>query len=146
MIDGAPVEPWYRAVEADGELVGFVMVARTTTAHPEPYLWRLLIDRSHQRRGIGSAVIELVVDQCREWGDATLLVSWVPGKGRPEPMYLARGFVPTGKLDGGEIEARLDLVTASSGCRAWTARDGPTTRRTARTRSCASSDRATGCC
>ncbi len=36
-------------------------------------------------------------------------VSWVPGKGSPEPMYLARGFVPTGAIHDGEIEARLDL-------------------------------------
>ena len=34
----------------------------------------------------------------------------VPGKGSPEPMYLARGFVPTGEIDHGEIVARLQLV------------------------------------
>ena len=59
-IDGAPVVPWMRAIEADGELVGFVMLAITTEAHPEPYLWRFLIDRMHQRRGIGSAALDLV--------------------------------------------------------------------------------------
>ena len=37
------------------------------------------------------------------------LVSWVAGKGSPEPMYLARGFVPTGNIHDGEIEARLTL-------------------------------------
>ena len=41
MIAGAPVVPWMRAIEADGELAGFVMLAITTEAHPEPYLWRL---------------------------------------------------------------------------------------------------------
>ena len=51
--NGAPVVPWMRAVEADGELVGFVMLTAVTEHHPEPYLWRLLIDRRHQRRGIG---------------------------------------------------------------------------------------------
>ena len=107
VINGAVVTPWLRAIEADGELAGFVMLAVTCEGHPEPYLWRLIVDRMHQRRGIGSAVIDIVVDQCREWGDRTLLVSWVPGKGSPEPMYLARGFVPTGTIDHGEIEARL---------------------------------------
>ncbi|HYN34872.1 MAG TPA: GNAT family N-acetyltransferase [Ilumatobacteraceae bacterium] len=105
--EGVVVRPWYRAVRADGDVVGFVMLARSQAGHPEPYLWRLLIDRMHQRRGIGAQVIELVVGQCRDWGDATLLVSWVPGKGSPEPMYLARGFVPTGVIEDGEIEARL---------------------------------------
>jgi RimJ/RimL family protein N-acetyltransferase len=109
VIDGAPVVPWLRAIEADGDTVGFVMLARTTDAHPEPYLWRLLIDRMHQRRGIGSVALDLVIDQCRDWGDRTLLVSWGPGRGSPEPMYLARGFVPTGNIDDGEIEARLTL-------------------------------------
>jgi RimJ/RimL family protein N-acetyltransferase len=103
------VRPWYRAVRADGHLVGFVMLARSQPGHPEPYLWRLVIDRMHQRRGIGAAVIDLVIEQCRDWGDTRLVVSWVPGKGSPEPMYLARGFAPTGNVDDGEIEARLDL-------------------------------------
>ena len=57
----------------------------------------------------GRRALDLVIEQCRAWGDATLLVSWVPGKGGPAPMYLARGFVPTGVIDDGEIEARLTL-------------------------------------
>jgi GNAT superfamily N-acetyltransferase len=106
---GVTVVPWYRAVEADGELVGFVMLARSQPGAEVPWLWRLLIDRRHQRRGIGSQVIDLVADQCRAWGDTTLLASWGPGKGSPEPVYLARGFVPTGEILDGEIVARLEL-------------------------------------
>ncbi len=106
---GVTVVPWYRAVAADGELVGFVMLARSQPGAEEPWLWRLLIDRMHQRRGIGSRIIDLVAEQCRSWGDATLLTSWVPGKGSPESMYLARGFVPTGEIDDGEVVARLAL-------------------------------------
>ena len=107
--NGVTVAPWYRAVAADGELAGFVMLARSQHGAPEPWLWRLLVDRMHQRRGIGSRIIDLVVEQCREWGDATLLTSWRPGKGSPEPMYLARGFVPAGAIDDGEIVGRLQL-------------------------------------
>jgi RimJ/RimL family protein N-acetyltransferase len=106
-VAGAPVVPWMRAVEADGELVGFVMMAMITDAHPEPYLWRLVVDRMHQRRGIGAAVLDRLVEQCGAWGADSLVVSWRPGKGSPEPMYLARGFVPTGVIEHGEIEARL---------------------------------------
>ncbi len=100
---------WYRAVRADADLVGFVMVDRSRPGRPDPYLWRLLVDRLHQRRGIGSRVIDLVVEQCRAWGDDTLVVAWDTGKGSPEPMYLARGFVPTGVILDGQVEARLDL-------------------------------------
>lgn len=107
--EGVVVRPWYRAVRADGHLVGFVMLARSQPGHPHPYLWRLVVDRMHQRRGIGAGVIDLVAEQCRTWGDTRLDVSWAPGKGSPEPMYLARGFVPNGNVDDGEIEATLDL-------------------------------------
>ena len=92
-------DPWYRAVEADGELAGFVMLAKPNDAFPDPYLWRMLIDRRHQRRGIGRRVLDLVVDQAREWGGSTLKVSWVPGPGSPEHFYLGYGFVATGPPD-----------------------------------------------
>lgn len=106
--NGAPVVPWLRAIEADGVLVGFMMTAERTAAHPETYLWRLLIDRWHQRRGIGDRALALLVGRLRAAGETTLLVGWSTGAGGPEPFYLARGFVPTGRVDDeGEIEARL---------------------------------------
>jgi RimJ/RimL family protein N-acetyltransferase/GNAT superfamily N-acetyltransferase len=110
VVDGAPVVPWMRAVVADGEIVGFVMLALRTEHHPEPYLWRLLIDRMHQRRGIGGRILDLVAAECRAMGDATLLTSWGEGKGSPRPFYLAYGFEPTGRIVDDETEARLRLT------------------------------------
>ena len=107
IIDGAPVVPWMRAVEADGELAAFVMVAEVTDAHPEPYLWRLLVDRLHQRRGIGRRILELVVDEYRARGSTTLMTSWVDGPGSPRRFYEGLGFVTTGEILEGEIEGRL---------------------------------------
>jgi len=102
--------PWCRAVEADGELAGFVMLAAPTEVSSEPYLWRMLIDRRHQRRGIGRRVLDLVVDQARRWGGTRLLVSWVPGPGSPEPFYRGHGFVATGPADdSGEVPGSLSL-------------------------------------
>lgn len=107
VIDGAPVVPWMRGVHADDEWVGFVMLALTTSAHPEPYLWRLLVDRRHQRRGIGRRILDEVVQQCRAWGDTSLLTSWVEGRGSPQPFYERYGFVPTGRIPDDETEGRL---------------------------------------
>ncbi len=107
IVDGAPVVPWMRAVVADGEIVGFVMLALVTDHHPEPYLWRLLIDRGHQRRGLGKRVLDLVVEQCREWGCSTLKTSWGEGRGSPREFYLSYGFEPTGEIVDDETEARL---------------------------------------
>lgn len=109
VVDGAPVVPWMRAIVADGEIVGFVMVALTTEHHPEPFLWRLLIDRLHQRRGIGGRALDLVVEECRRMGDRSLLTSWGEGKGSPRPFYLAHGFEPTGNSVDGETEGRKRL-------------------------------------
>jgi RimJ/RimL family protein N-acetyltransferase len=110
LVDGAALEPWMRAIDSDGQPVGFVMVALTTQHHPEPYLWRLLIDRMHQRRGIGSRALALIADECRSMGDSTLLVSWAEGKGSPRPFYLTHGFEPTGRVVEGETEGRLQLT------------------------------------
>ncbi len=109
-VDGAPVVPWMRAIEADGELAGFVMVALTTEAHPEPFLWRLSVDRMHQRRGIGDVALDLVIEELRSMGDTALLTSWVDGHGSPRPFYERRGFVDSGVLVDGEIEARLEFA------------------------------------
>jgi len=102
-------EAWYRAVHADGELVGFVMLEDETLKRPPPAapnvgLWRLMIDHRHQRRGIGREVIRLVLDHARSRpGVQRLLTSYVPGPGSPGPFYLGLGFAPTGEMDGGEI-------------------------------------------
>jgi RimJ/RimL family protein N-acetyltransferase len=109
VVNGAPLAPWMRGIVADGEIVGFVMVALSTDHHREPYLWRLLIGRLHQRRGIGGRVIDLIADECRAMGDAALLTSWVEGKGSPRPFYEHHGFVPTGNVLDGETEARRTL-------------------------------------
>lgn len=106
---GLPGVPWPRAIEADGELVGFIMMAEPNEAAPNAYLWRLMVDRMHQRRGIGTLAVDAAIGQARAWGCPAIDVSWVPGSGSPEPLYLAAGFVPTGEVHDGEVEGRLVL-------------------------------------
>jgi RimJ/RimL family protein N-acetyltransferase len=112
-VDGAPVVPWMRGIEADGEAAGFVMLADVTEHHPDPFLWRLLIDRRHQRRGIGERVVQLVSQRAQAMGCATLFTSYVAGvPGSPEPFYRRLGFRPTGDIDDGETVAALTLGEA----------------------------------
>jgi diamine N-acetyltransferase len=107
--------PWYRAIVADGEPVGFVMVS--WNPEPEPpdiigahFLWRLLIDARHQRHGYGAAALRQVCDLVRADGATELLTSYVPGKGEPAGFYRRLGFEPTGEVDpSGEIIMRLTL-------------------------------------
>lgn len=108
-IEAGEVEPWLRAVQAEGEVVGFVMVAMPGERRAEPYLWRLLIDRMHQRRGIGTRVLGLLADDLTAAGHSAMLVSWGEGKGSPGRFYLRHGFVPTGRVVDGETEGRREL-------------------------------------
>jgi diamine N-acetyltransferase len=102
-------DAWYRAVYADDELVGFVMLSDETLkkeppAEPNIGLWRLMIDHKHQRRGIGREVMRLVVEYVRSRpGVRSFYTSYVPEPGGPGPFYLGLGFVPNGEVEDGEI-------------------------------------------
>ncbi|MEV6873278.1 GNAT family N-acetyltransferase [Amycolatopsis sp. NPDC051128] len=107
-------EPWYRAVYAGDEPVGFVMLSwnvppgRPGILGPY-YLWRLLIDRRYQGRGFGRAVLDEVVALVRADGAGELLTSHQPDDDGPGPFYRKYGFRPTGEIDDGEIVVRLAL-------------------------------------
>jgi RimJ/RimL family protein N-acetyltransferase len=61
VVDGYRVKPWMRAMYADAEPAGFVLMAEPAPIPPEPYLWRFLVDRRHQGRGIGAAAMTEIV-------------------------------------------------------------------------------------
>lgn len=107
---GYPVVPLMRGIEADGEPAGFLMWADgINPGTPDPYLWRFLIDRLHQGRGIGREALRLWVDELRAAGHTQVETSWVQAKGGPEAFYLGFGFELTGEYDDGEAVARLRL-------------------------------------
>jgi len=110
--------PWYRAIYAGDEPVGFVMLSWAVTPSPGIigpwFLWRLLIDQRHQRRGIGRAALEQVVDLIRANGATELLTSYQPGNGEPWPFYERFGFRPTGAIEDGEFVLSLDLSRAGA--------------------------------
>ena len=107
--------PWYRAIYAGDQPVGFVMLSWNVTPDPPRvigpwFLWKLLIDERYQRRGYGGETVRLVADIVRADGAAELLTSCIPGDGGPEAFYRRIGFSPTGELDeNGEIILALDL-------------------------------------
>lgn len=107
--DGQQFVPEAFGLTADGEPVGFVQLANCSFTHDEPYLFRLLIDRRHQRRGIGREALHLIADRTRAAGHRTLMVSYGEGPGSPGPLYRGFGFVPTGEVVANETVARLML-------------------------------------
>jgi len=103
---------WPRAIAVNGEVVGFVMLEiDPEEENGRPFwLWRLMIDAEHQRRGYGRAALLLALAHARSQGATEIYTSWVQGEGGPEPFYLGLGFEPTGELDDDEIVAVLSLV------------------------------------
>ncbi len=109
--------PWFRAVYADEQPVGFVMLSWDVEPQPPEingpwFLWKLLIDHRHRRKGYGREVVRQVVELVRGQGAIELLTSHVPDDGGPAGFYARLGFVPTGELDPeGEIILRRALHT-----------------------------------
>lgn len=107
--------PWFRAVYAGGQPVGFVMLSWDVEPQPPDingpwFLWKLLIDLGHQGKGYGREVVEQIVEMVRDQGGTELLTSHVPGEGGPAGFYAKLGFVPTGELDpDGELILRRVL-------------------------------------
>ena len=100
---------WFRAIYADGEAVGFIML-EDDAAKAEYFLWRLMVADGFQGRGYGRRAVELLLDYVRTRPGATaLMTSWVPGDGSPAEFYRKLGFEPTGEVDEGEIVGRLAL-------------------------------------
>ncbi|WP_186316062.1 GNAT family N-acetyltransferase [Catellatospora sichuanensis] len=111
-------KPWYRAVYANDEPVGFVMLSWNVEPQPPEingpwFLWKLLVDERHQGRGYGFEVVRQIVELVRAEGATELLTSYVPDDGGPAGFYERLGFIPTGEVDPhGEVIMRLVLPRA----------------------------------
>ena len=108
-LDGAGA-PWYRAVVADDEVAGFIMASGIGDPKAPPRLERLLVDRMHQRRGIGSAVLDQFELMCVGQGAAGIALAWAEGPGSPASFFTARGYEPSGTNDGNQIHALKVLL------------------------------------
>ena len=108
--------PWYRAIYADDEPVGFVMLSWNVTPDPPRiigpwFLWKLLIDERHQRKGYGTATLDLIVEYFR--GRPGVEVIWMSagqGEGSPIPFYERYGFEQTGEIEDDEVKLRFTII------------------------------------
>ena len=90
--------------------MGFVMLSYDMPpGNPDQpfryFLWRLLIDFEHQRRGYGRAAMMRVIGHLRaRLGADERFTSVHRGPGSPDPFYRGLGFEPTGEwLDDEEV-------------------------------------------
>jgi diamine N-acetyltransferase len=107
-------EAWFRAIYDDDVLVGFVMLYDPTLAQdpeePDFFLWRLMIDKAHQRKGLGHGAVRLLIDYVRTRpGAKKLLVSHMSEADALARFYGSLGFVHTGQEEEGEKVMALEL-------------------------------------
>jgi diamine N-acetyltransferase len=100
---------WFRAIYANDEPVGFVMVA-DAIEEQSAWLWRLMVDARYQRSGYGRQALQMVIDRARATpGVRTMYLSYAPTDGNAGPFYRRLGFRETGEIDDGEIVMALYL-------------------------------------
>jgi diamine N-acetyltransferase len=107
-------EAWPRAIYAGDVPVGFVMLYDPSLVpepeEPEFFLWRLMVDRAHQRRGHGHAALRLLIEHVKTRPhQGELLTSIVEPAPQLLAFYGALGFVRTGRMLEGERVLRLVL-------------------------------------
>ncbi len=76
------------------------------------YVWRLLIDARHQRRGLGRLAMAWVLQEAQRWGVPEVGLSHVMAPGHAGPFYRKLGFDYTGVMEDGEHKMVLKLAAA----------------------------------
>ena len=104
------------AIYAGGDQpVGLLLLWDTRRDPEEPadelYVWRLLVDARHQKRGMGTAAMRWAIAEARRGGYASIGLSHVDAPGHAGPFYEKLGFRYTGEVDEGERVMILELGT-----------------------------------
>ena len=102
-------DAWFRAIYADETPVGFVMLSDVPDK-AEYYLWRMMVDGAHQRKGYERRAVELLVEHVRARPGATeLFTSHVKKEGNAGKFYRKLNFAYTGEEHDGELVMKLEL-------------------------------------
>ncbi|CAM3495630.1 GNAT family N-acetyltransferase [Halomonas lysinitropha] len=100
-----------RAIYCDGEVVGFVMyeLFNHDDRPPAYNIFRLMVDRRHQGRGIGHRAMHCVLEEIRAQGAfERIAICYVPGNQVARDFYASLGFQERGLNEAtGEIIAEI---------------------------------------
>lgn len=97
------------AIYHDEEPVGFLLL---DVDEEERFLvvWRIMFPPEHQNKGYGTQTLMKVIDDARASGKYDYLLLTVnPDNALGRHVYEKFGFSPTGEMEHGEMEMRLDL-------------------------------------
>jgi histidinol dehydrogenase len=73
------------------------------------YVWRLMVDARHQKRGYGRLAMQWVIDEARRWGVQEVGLSHVMRDGHAGGFYAKLGFTYTGNVEDGEHKMVLKV-------------------------------------
>lgn len=108
------------AVYDDSTLIGFAMIGKGTVGNENEsemiknnyVLWRLMIDKRYQRKGLGTKTIEALIQKIRSFpfGEAKYIwLSYEPENVVAKKLYEKFGFKENGEMCGNEIMAVYEL-------------------------------------
>lgn len=101
------------AIYADERIVGLLMYGLIDEAM---WIWRLMIDRRHQRRGYGRQALVSLLQSLRALGYREVFISYEPDNAVAAKLYASVGFALTGARDAhGETVARIELSLVDPG-------------------------------
>jgi diamine N-acetyltransferase len=84
------------------QMVGFVMLGHNKEDQ-EFWLWRFMIDEKFQNQGLGTQAVRLVLDKFRDMNASEVYLSYEPENHIADALYRKFGWLPTGKVEEGEI-------------------------------------------
>lgn len=95
-----------RALIEGGEVVGFAMYQRRPDG--TAYIWRVMVDASRQRRGLGRAMMELLIAEVHAAGHERIYISHRPQNGVAERLFESFGFEEYDIEKDGEVVRVLE--------------------------------------
>lgn len=102
-----------RAIYCDGEVVGFLMYEsfHHDGQLPAYNIFRLMVDRHHQGRGIGHGAMQCVLEEIRAHGPfERIAICYVPTNQVARDFYASLGFQEAGlSEETGEVIAEIRM-------------------------------------
>lgn len=103
---------WQRVALMDDKVVGFIHGNFDEDASEEVFraaLWRINVDAEAQGQGVGTFLVNALIEEARRRGVKRLTVIWEPGEAGPEQFFLSVGFKPIGETQYGETIGAYDI-------------------------------------
>lgn len=108
-----PDTMWPRVALEGDEVVGFIMGNFDEDNDDELYrctILRMNVDADHQGQGVGTFLVESMVDEARRRGFDTVVAVWEEGDLGPGRFFRSRGFEVNGETPYGESIGRLPIT------------------------------------